>query len=179
VNEKKLKKYLNQEAKYNGKLIYIGSLTTQLMATKFLSLSSSVLGICLTPFLMTTMTEQSMLSKMFVYATCGFFIFVTPAVFQMLTRKYVSRLYYNYETKTFTAVMFNFFMIEYSMTFKLRDLYVPDVPGVFTTMIAKKTSQNASKSRGLFVDYNLISDIDLVKRILGYDKPIDIEKYKE
>lgn len=177
VNEKKLRKYIAQEKELNAKLIYAGTLTSQLIGAKFLSLSSSVLGICLTPVLMQTLTEQSLLSKLFVYSTCGFFILVTPLAFQILTRKYVSRLYYNYESQTFTAFLFNFVLMEYKLTFKLSDLIVPEMPGLFTTMIAKRTS-DGGKERKLFIDYNLISDVELTKKILGYDKPIDFEKYK-
>lgn len=35
-----LKKYINDEEKYNGKLIYVGGLTSQLKMAKILSLSS-------------------------------------------------------------------------------------------------------------------------------------------
>lgn len=176
VNEKKLKKYMNEEKKHDGKLVYVGSLSSQLMATKFLSLSSSVLGLCLTPVLMQTMTEQSILSKLFVYTTCGFFIFVTPLAFQFLTRKYVNRLYYNYQTQTFTAILYNFFLLEYPIKFKLNQVHVPDVPGLFTSMIAKMSEK---EKRKLFVDFNLIHDADLVAKIFGYDKPLDLDKYNK
>jgi hypothetical protein len=43
-NDPKLNKYIKEEAKYNGKLVYVGSLSKQLKRAKVLSLSSSVFG---------------------------------------------------------------------------------------------------------------------------------------
>lgn len=170
---KKIKKYLEEEKKFNGKLVYVGQLTTQLFRAKTLSLSSSVLGIALLPFLNTTLTNSSIFSQAFVYGTTGFFIFVTPIFAQYLTRRYVSRIYYNYEEKKFTAVMLSFFMTEYKIEFGLEEICVPDLPGVFATCMLKSTN------RSLFIDLNTVIDADLVQKIYGYDKPFDIKKYTD
>lgn len=169
----KIKKYLEQEKKFNGKLVYVGGLTSRLLTAKFISLSSSALGIMMLPFLTDTLSSSSIFAKLFVFGTTGFFIFVTPLFAQFLTRRYVSRLYYNYEEKKFKAVMISFLMYEYKFEFSLDDVYVPDVPGPFTTIALK------SSKRGLFVQVNDIIDDNLVQKIYGYDKPFDIKKYTD
>lgn len=64
-------------------------------------------------------------------------------------------------------------MFEYVMEFDLKDVYMPDIPGVFSTLKIK------SNKRSIFVDLNQIDDIALVEKIMGYDKPFDIRKYAE
>src|SRR5579883_2259364 len=88
ISERKLKKYLKEESKYNGKLVYVGQLTPALYRAKTLSLSSSLLGILLMPFLNQSLSAASIFSQALVYGTTGFFIFVTPLFAQLLTRRY-------------------------------------------------------------------------------------------
>ena len=134
ISESTLKKYKLEEQKFNGKLIYVGSLTSQLKTAKLLSLSSSFLGLALLPFINDTLSSSGLFAKLFVFGTSGFFIFVTPLFSQFLGSRYVSRLFYNYDEKKFTAILFSFFMHEYKLEFELNDVYVPDMPGPFSTV---------------------------------------------
>ena len=147
-------------------------MTWQLKSAKILSLSSSVLGLGLLPFLAETLSASSMFAKAFVLGTSAFFIFLTPIFSQLLTRRYVSRLYYNYEEEKFTAILFNFFLFEYKLEFTMKDVYVPDIPGMFSTVKIK------NKDRNLFIELNQIIDASLTQKIYGYDKPLDWSKYK-
>lgn len=169
----KIKKYLEEETKYNGKLIYVGQLTKQLKTAKFLSLSSSLLGIMLMPFLSDSLSTSSIFAQFFVFGTTGFFIFVTPMFSQFLGRRYVSRLYFNYEEKKFKAILLSFFMTEYKLEFSLDDVFVPDIPGPFSTVKLKQSKRN------LFIDLHQMEDVELVQKIYGYDKPFDFKKYTE
>lgn len=173
IPKSRLEKYLNEEQKHNGKLIYAGSLTNQLKRAKILSLSSSLLGIMLLPFMSNTLSASGLFAKLFVFGTTGFFIFVTPLFSQFLSKRYVIRMYYNYEEKKFTAILFSFFMYEYKLEFKLDDVYVPDVPGPFSTIKLKKSN------RSLFVDLFQFEDVGLAEKIYGYDKPMDYKKYEQ
>lgn len=173
LKQKVLEKYQKDEKKYNAQLVYVGGLTSQLKMAKILSLSSSAMGIGLLPFLTQTLSASTFFAQAFVYGTTGFFIFATPLLSQYLTRRYVSRMYYNYEEKKFKAVLFNFFLREYVMEFDLKDVYMPDIPGAFSTLKLK------SNKRSLFVDLNQIDDVRLVEKILGYDQPFDIKKYTD
>lgn len=173
MSPRKMKKYLDGEKKYNGKLVYVGHLTRQLYTAKTLSLSSSLLGLMMLPFLSKTLSTSSFFSQLFVYGTTSFFIFVTPIFAQFMCRRYVNRMYYNYEEKKFKAILFSFFMFEYKLEFSLSDVYVPDLPGPFTTVKLK------SSKRNLFIDLNTINDVTLVQKIYGYDKPFDVKKYTD
>lgn len=125
------------------------------------------------PFLTDSLSASSVFAQIFVFGTTGFFIFVTPLFSQFLGRRYVSRLYYNYEEKKFKAVLFSFLMYEYKLEFALSDVIVPDLPGPFSTVKVK------SQDRNLFIDLHQINDVDLIQKIFGYDKPFDIKKYTE
>ncbi len=125
IQEALRKKYLNEEKKYNGKLVYVGQLTNQLKGAKILSLTSSLLGILMMPLLMETLSTSTLFAKLFVFGTTSFFIFITPILSQVLTRRYVSRMYYNYDEKRFTAILFNFFLFEYKLEFSIDDVYMP------------------------------------------------------
>ena len=167
-----LQKYLQDEKKYDGKLIYVGGLTSQLKGAKILSLTSSLMGIFLLPFLVNTLSASTLFAQIFVFGSTGFFIFATPILSQILTRRYVSRMYYNYEEKKFKAILFNFLLIQYKLEFTMDDVFMPDMPGIFTTLRVK------SSKRNLFVDLNQINDLKITEALLGYDKPFDIKKYQ-
>jgi hypothetical protein len=149
----------------------VGQLTSQLKVAKMLSLSSSLLGLMMLPLLTDTLSTSTLFAQLFVFGTTTFFIFVTPILSQILTRKYVSRMYYNYQEKKLTAILFNFFLFEYKLEFSLDDVYMPDMPGIFTTVKVK------SNNRNLFVDLNQITDLTITEKILGYDREFDIKKY--
>lgn len=53
------------------------------------------------------------------------------------------------------------------MTFTPEDVKVPDVPGMFTSIIVKDTP--------LFLDPNSFDNPDHYVKIMGYDKPIDFK----
>ena len=82
-------------------------------------------------------------------------------------------MYYSAEEQKFKAILFNFFLREYVLEFELSDVYMPDIPGAFSTLKLR------SSGRSLFVDLNQIEDVKLVEKILGYDKPFDIRKYAD
>jgi transmembrane protein 70 len=169
-NSKEWNKYLENENLY-GKLVYTSKLRNHLFRAKVLSLSSSVLGIGMLPFLALSLKEASLLANILVFSTTSFFIFATPLLFQYVTRRHVNRLHYNYETDTYTAFLFNFILQEYKIQFKTTDIQVPDMPGMFTSF------HLTNLKRSIFIDYDQVTDKSIVARILGFDKPFDYNKY--
>ena len=169
-SDKEWDKYIENEKKY-GKLVYKSRLESQLFRAKILSLSSSIIGIGIIPFLITSLKDASILANILVFGTSSFFILATPVLFQYVTRRHVNRMHYNSETDTFTVFLYNFFLMEYKLVFKASDILVPDLPGMFTSFKIKNLN------RSLFVDYDQVTDKSIVVRILGFDKPIDINKY--
>jgi transmembrane protein 70 len=167
------KKYLLEQDKYNGKLIYIGSLTKPLKKAKILSLTSSMFGIGLMPFITDTLSSSSILAQIFVFGSTSFFIFVTPIISVFLTKRYINRIYYNEQEQSLNCVFFNFFLIEYCKIIKLRDLYIPELPGPFSTVKSK------SNQKSYFIEIDKISDIEVIEKITGYDKPFNLDKFKK
>ncbi len=71
-------------------------------------------------------------------------------------------MYYNYEEEKFKAVLFNFFLFEYSLEFHMKDVYMPDIPGVFSTLKLKNNS-----GRSIFVDiYGYFFHKELICEVL-------------
>ena len=60
--------------------------------------------------------------------------------------------------------MLNFFFW-FQIKFKIKDVHVPSIPGMFTTFRAKNVP--------LFVDADQFEDPKHYGKIMGYDKPID------
>jgi hypothetical protein len=160
--------YLEQERKY-GKLIYKGQTTSKLKAIKIFSISTSLIGLGLVPYIC-TLQDIPLFAQVMALATTTLFTLCTPFFLQLLTRRHVNRLYYDYDKDKFTAFIFNFFLLEYKIEFSLNDIIVSD--GIFTTFLIKNLNK-----RPLFVDYNQIYDVSLVEKILGYDKPLNLKKY--
>merc|ERR1712198_317274 len=97
----------------------------------------------------------------------GFFTFVTPLLIHWITKKYVTRLEYDPKEDVYSATTISFFLQEKKIKFKVQDIHVPAVPGMFTTFHAK--------NRPLFVDPKMFTDLDHFGRLMGYDKPIDLK----
>ncbi|XP_039446791.1 transmembrane protein 70 homolog, mitochondrial [Culex pipiens pallens] len=151
--------------------VYYGILSPQIRAVKVFSLATSIGGVIAQPILL----EQA--SKIggtpMIVAICGiagFFTFVTPLLLHLITKRYVTELYYDVTTKEYTASTITFFLMKQQTKFKLEDVVVPEIPGMFTTFMVGKKS--------LFVDPKLFPDPTHYIKIMGYDKPIDF-KFEE
>lgn len=84
-----------------------------------------------------------------------------------ITRRYVTELTYDPDTKEFNATTLTLLNRKKEMSFIADDVEVPTVPGPFTTLLAK--------GRPLFVDVQNFQNADALEHLLGYDKPIDWE----
>ncbi|XP_055627800.1 transmembrane protein 70 homolog, mitochondrial [Toxorhynchites rutilus septentrionalis] len=151
--------------------VYYGILTPQIRAVKVFSLATSIGGIVAQPILL----EQA--SKIggtpMIVAVCGFagfFTFITPFLLHLITKRYVTELHYDETTKEYAATTISFLMQRQQTKFKLDDVVVPEVPGMFSTFTVK--------NKGLFVDPKLFADPTHYIKIMGYDKPIDF-KFEE
>lgn len=97
----------------------------------------------------------------------GFFTFVTPILLHSVTKKYVINLTFNPDKETYTAETLTFFLRKQKLEFKPEDVKVPDVPGMFTSMVIKGVP--------LFMDPRMFPNPDHYIKIMGYDKPIDFK----
>merc|ERR1712059_81857 len=83
-----------------------------------------------------------------------------------ISKKYVTKLYYNQVEDKYTAVVYSLLVRPKKVEFKLDDVDVPKVPGLFTTFKAGKVP--------LFVEGNAFYDPWHYGKIMGYDKPLDM-----
>ncbi|CAH0719471.1 unnamed protein product, partial [Brenthis ino] len=148
--------------------IYYGTLTPQIRAVKLFSVGSSALGLAAQPIILRE--AKSIGSTSLIIALCsvvGFFTFVTPILLHIITKKYVTEIHYDPETLTYKATTLNFFLAPVILDFKAEDVVVPDIPGMFTTMLAK--------GKPLFIEARHFSDPLHYAKIMGYDKPLDFK----
>lgn len=124
------------------------------------------------------------------YSLVGFFTIATPILLHLITKKYVTTMEYNKINDVYSAVTYNFFCVPREVSgayhwcntniivfffllklhFKIKDVKVPDVPGLFTSIIVK--------GKPLFLDPNQFSDISHYSKMMGFDKPVDFKLYQ-
>ena len=149
---------LNPEAEQE---IYNGILTTQIKLVKTFSLTTSCVGLMVQPVLWTYSTANAAV-VLGAGAFLGFFTFVTPLLIHSFSKKYVTKLYYNQVEDKYTAVVCNLLLRPKKIEFKLDDVDVPDVPGMFTTFKARNVP--------LFVEGSAFHDPWHYGKLMGYDK---------
>ncbi|XP_049869212.1 transmembrane protein 70 homolog, mitochondrial [Pectinophora gossypiella] len=148
--------------------IYYGPLTPQIKTVKVFSLTSSVAGLLAQPIIIRE--AAALESTSLLVALCsvvGFFTFVTPLLLHLVTKKYVTEIHYDPKTSTYKATTINFFLAEKRTDFKVDDVVVPEIPGMFTTMTAK--------GKPLFIEARHFTDPRHYAKIMGYDKPMDFK----
>ncbi|XP_064090549.1 transmembrane protein 70 homolog, mitochondrial-like [Macrobrachium nipponense] len=147
------------------KEVYHGILTTQIRMVKVFSLSTSFIGLSMQPLLFQKVVGTGAGLAIAAGSFIGFFTFVTPFLIHWITKKYVTRLEYDPKHDIYSATTLTFFLRERKINFKVDDVQVPTVPGIFTTFHVK--------NQPLFVEPRMFEDIEHYGRIMGYDKPID------
>lgn len=150
-----------------------GSLSANIRSVKVFSLTTSFAGVIAQPMLYEQATKAGT-SFPLVLGACsviGFFTFVTPFLLHYITKKYVTELHFDPKTQEYIATVISFFLVKQHIKFRVEDVTVPEVPGMFTSFLVKSKGQG--KPVGLFVDPKLFDDPSHYVKIMGYDKPID------
>ena len=112
-----------------------------------------------------------------IVAVCGFvgfFTFVTPFLLHIITKRYVTELHYDPLTQEYIATVFNFFLMKQQKRFKVEDVIVPEIPGMFTSFLVKPKG-STKKPVALFVEPKSFEDPTHYVKLMGYDKPIDFK----
>lgn len=104
--------------------VYYGNLTPQIRAVKIFSLLSSVAGLASQPILVHQMPNLGTPVVVALFGFVGFFTFVTPLLLHMITKKYVTHIYFNSDTEMYSAVCLNFFLREKMVIKVMQLLYV-------------------------------------------------------
>merc|ERR1712043_28710 len=157
--------------------IYKGILSTQIKLVKSFSLLTSAIGLSCQPFLLYQITGGT--GNLPLAITGGvflsFFTFATPLLIHYISKKYVTELVYNKIEDSYTAITYSLLLREKKVNFKTSDVKIPDIPGMFTTIIVGQEKQIP-----LFVDgAHAFSDPKHYVKIMGYDKPLNLRWNKE
>ena len=121
-------------------------------SVKIFSLSTSFAGLIAQPLLYEQADKMGSSTPVIV-AVCGFvgfFTFITPFLLNLITKRYVTEMRYDPFTQEYTAVIITFFLRKKPITFKVEDVIVPEVPGMFTTFLVK--TKEMSRPASVFVD---------------------------
>lgn len=159
------KRNSDDEKSQSKTLVYLGSIRSTVKMVKGLSLTTSFLGILAQPILLQKISGSSLAATVVVVSFASFFIFVTPLMLHLITRRYVTELTYDRDTKEFSATTLSLLNRKKNICFVADDVKVPTVPGPFTTLLAK--------GRPLFVEVQNFEDADALEHLMGYDKPLD------
>ncbi|CAL1680839.1 unnamed protein product [Lasius platythorax] len=157
-----------QETNIEKTEIYYGTLTGQVRALKFFSLLTSTGGLLAQPFLYSKAIESGNTGAVLgIFAFIGFLTVTTPLLIHLITRKYVTHLYYNAKEDKYIANTYSLFVQTKELIFTPDDVVVPDVTGMFTNCIIK--------GMPLFFEQKFFHDSNHYIRIMGYDKPVDFK----
>ncbi|XP_017775131.1 PREDICTED: transmembrane protein 70 homolog, mitochondrial [Nicrophorus vespilloides] len=150
--------------------VYFGNLSRQIKNVKIFSLMTSVAGLAAQPIIYLELSKLQSVPLLVVGCSfVGFFTFATPILLHFVTKKYVIKLDYDRVNGSYIATTYNVLCMEKKLEFKPDDVYVPDVPGMFTTLFAKK--------KALFLEASAFDDPTHYAKIMGYDKPMDFKLY--
>ena len=155
-----------------GKLVYVGKLDKPFKAAKSLSLASSLGGAMCYPVMLPKILEEASIFVAIGYSIISAtFVLLTPTLIQMISKRYLTSLYYHENTEQFTGYYKNFFMLERQIRFRAEDVEVPPITGMFTSMLIR--------NQPFFINHDDFDDKTLLKRMLGYDKEFDFSKYSK
>jgi len=161
-----LHRLLHQPPSDPDQEIYNGILATQIKLVKAFSLTTSCIGLACQPVLLMKTSTANPALVLGAAATMAFFTFATPLLIHTISKKYVTKLYYNQVEDKYTAVVYSLLLRPKKVEFKLGDVAVPEIPGMFTTFKARDTP--------LFVEGSSFHDPQHYSKLMGYDKPLDL-----
>lgn len=90
--------------------IYYGPLTRQIKTLKLFSLLTSCGGLMAQPFFYAKAVENDNVALVLgIFACIGFFAITTPLLIHMITKKYVTHLYYDAKKDVYIANTYSLF----------------------------------------------------------------------
>ena len=153
-----------QQEDEGGDLVYEGSLGRQLRAVKLFSLSTSALGLAAQALVYVMAAEMDKRPSwvLLVSGSIATVVLLSPLLVHLLAKRYVTHLYYDAASGTFTSFSLTFFNLRRVTRFKAEDVVVPTVRGPFTTYTVFR--------RPFFLDPLAFTDIAVFEHLVGYDK---------
>ncbi|XP_033755393.1 transmembrane protein 70 homolog, mitochondrial-like [Pecten maximus] len=148
-----------------GNLVYYGPITKSIKIVKIFSVSTSGIALSLLPFVMPNILELPAVLQFMLGSGVSFFMLGTPLLIHALTKRYVTDLYYNKDSNTFTVSTLTFFCRRKVRVFTPEDVTFPSMASVLCFMKVKGTP--------FFVDPSKFRSRDAYIKLMGYDKPMD------
>ncbi|XP_014603515.1 PREDICTED: transmembrane protein 70 homolog, mitochondrial [Polistes canadensis] len=145
--------------------IYRGNLNNRVRNVKIFSLGSSVCALAIQPYIINKAIIVDSIAGIAGSIFLGFTSICTTLLFHLITRNYVTVIYYDPKRDKYVATTYTIFLRENKIEFTPDDVVVPNITGIFTTCLIKGKSV-------LFND-QFFNDADHYYRIMGFDKPID------
>ncbi|KAJ8669852.1 hypothetical protein QAD02_001111 [Eretmocerus hayati] len=150
-------------------LIYEGMLIKNIRNLKIFTLCTSTIGLSVQPFVYQKAMEAGTINSMTLplFTLVGIFAIGTPLMIHAFTRRYVLYVHYFPEEDKYMATTFNLFAREKKTEFTVEDVTVPTVLGMFCSC--------AIKGKKFFLDAKCFFNQDHYIRLMGYDKPVDLD----
>lgn len=140
-------------------------MTPLLKALKVFSLSTTVLGLGAQPLLLSAASNSSAPVLLTFFSGFMGIIALTPVFLNLLTKRYITKLYFDSESKQFTAESLNMINRRRCTTFRACDVVIPAVDGPFTSFVVFK--------KPFLVDPEQFADMSVYHHLMGYDKPLE------
>ncbi|XP_070605293.1 transmembrane protein 70, mitochondrial [Erythrolamprus reginae] len=150
-----------------GRLIYSGTLTKTILGVKLFCFTSSIATASMVFVVIHKygLNVDKLYSEIALYSATLFFIFLTPMLLHLLTRRYIIRLYHKDKTDIYTAITYSGILREKKKLFHQKDVMVPDMSKMFTTFYVKRRAMLVNPLNfGYARDYS---------HLMGYDKPFN------
>lgn len=147
-------------------LVYEGELAANIKRLKWFSLSTTSLGFIMAPFLYLKAAESKKPPLAYVLSSWILIIVsFSPLAINLLSKRYILKLEFNRFTKEFTVTNLSFFNREVQTKFGQSSVFVPKVPGLFTTF--------KINNKPMFLDPAFVKDYQAYQHLLGHLKPIN------
>jgi len=157
-----------QNGSSDDRVIYVGTLVRMVRFVKLFSLSTSAVGISLQPYIYQNVADLPLFVAAAVTGVASFFIFLTPVLLHIVTKRYVIEMSLNERTGKYTATTYSLFLRLKKLEFTSDQVSAPNMPGIFTTI-------RVNNKIPLFVDPNLFTDRSHFIKLMGYDAPMEWE----
>ena len=115
-------------------LIYRGPLSNMVKMVKLFSLSTS--GISVIILQMMFMANESGALKV-IGSSMAAILLLTPIVLHWITKSYVTKIYFDHATDTYTAYTVNFFLTTSKWEFTPADVEIPAIRNLMTSVLVK------------------------------------------
>jgi len=152
-------------------VIYVGTLARYVRIVKVFSLSTSVAGICLQPFIYQKLSALPVILAVAVGGFASFFIYLTPVLLHLISKRYVTQMTLDPVSGQYTATTYTFFLRKKVHRFTADDVSVPNVPGLFTSIRVRGVP--------LFIDRDLFTDRSHFIQLFRYTDPLEWEIVSE